>query len=292
MLFPLVAVAVDAKGGDSDTAGSTPAAASAQEQPLEDQPLEAYRRELLVIAMDVASMMPRDPHIKNRSRTQHDVFTASLELEQPELALSFLPRIANWRRGAAAAEYARYCARRGRGEAAAAYIKKAEAAAKLADQDWRKQEIQLRVAEARLLLGDEQADDRFRERITEDMHRGRIEAFDVETSEAMDVEALSGRLDGLIESGRYEPILNAAKAYVRLYERVYEDAEARQDIEAKLRRAYVGMGGAETLTLLMDFAKAALANEDASEALRFLEEAETLASNANWPSTNPTNTSS
>lgn len=254
---------------------------------LEDAEIEGYRRDLLGLAMDAASMMPRDPHIKNRSRMQHEVFAACLDLDQPALARAFMKRIANWRRGAAAAEYALYCARYDRHDTAERYLKKAEAAAKLVDQDWRKQTIQLRVAEARLLLGDDAADDRVRRRTTEDMHRGKIEAFAIAHRETVDVEALSSRLDSLIASGRYEPILNAAEAYLRLYERLYEQSDRRLDIEGKLRQAYVGMGGAETLKLLMGFAHAALANGDAAEALRFIEEAETLAANAAWPEHQP-----
>src|SRR5262245_10686053 len=88
-------------------------AAEQQSGNLTDKPLAAFQNELLNTAFEVATKIPIDPHIKDRSRTQEEVFGVSLKLDQPKRALQFLEKIDNWRRGSAYADLAFYCAKNG-----------------------------------------------------------------------------------------------------------------------------------------------------------------------------------
>ncbi|MBL8754437.1 MAG: hypothetical protein JNK15_14130 [Planctomycetes bacterium] len=118
--------------------------------------------ELLQIAFDAASAFPIDPHGKNRSRAQEVVVVACFELGQPDLALGYGTRIADWRRGIAYADYAFGMARRGDAQRAREYIALAqgviaEEKAVPESQAWRSDLIALKCARAFARLGDDAA---------------------------------------------------------------------------------------------------------------------------------------
>lgn len=248
-------------------------------------PLAEHQGELLDLAMGAASKLPIDPHIKNRSRLQHQVAEAALKLDQPRRALDHMERIDNWRRGAVAADYVLYCARAGHTETVGRYTRIARAAAKLADQDWRREYIQLRIAQARLVLGETQPADEFKEKVQSDVFRGVIEQAEAEQRGADDFDQVTQRLDHLLDAERYELILNGAAAYVTLYKQHYHDETRRDAITTRLREAYKNMPGPETINLLVMLAEAALEREDSTQALAFLTEADDVAAEVSWPAT-------
>ncbi len=249
-----------------------------------DAPLTEDQAKLLDLAMGAASRMPHDPHIKNRSRAQQAVVMACLEMDQPRRAARYVEKIDNWRRGVAAAECALYLIRNEQTENVDRYLRIADAYAELADQDWRRVHIKLRVTEAKMLMGDPNAAGDFRRRNTEDAYRGKTESTHATLMENEDYDVLMERLDQLVGKQLYEPLLNASETYLVLYQRHYEDADKRRELEQKLRESHRNMGGAEVLSMLMALAEAAIENGDHAEALRFIGEADAIVAQANWPS--------
>jgi len=256
--------------------------ATADLQLPEDRPLPRYQADLLELAMSAASAMPRDPHLKDRSRAQHEVFQAWLKLDQPRQARAAARAILNWRRGAAAAELAHYLARQGELTSIEPLLKMAEAQALLADQAWRQEYIALHIAKTRLALGETSAAEEFQSKLQTDVYQGTILA-DLATKDSdQHYERLVERLDRIIGKDRYEGILNAARSYVELYKLHYENEQRRGAIEAKLRRAYKLMGGPETIQLFVMLADAAAANGDKQTALRFADEAGRILADSTW----------
>ena len=138
------------------------------EQACADQPIETYRRDLLELAFCGVSMMPIEPHIKNRSRAQLKVFEAALELNQAALADDYVGQVENWRRWMGYADLAVYFAENGSEERSRFYDQKVERALVAARElhsgrvvaatanplldpmeDWRYESVLSRVTEAR-----------------------------------------------------------------------------------------------------------------------------------------------
>ena len=86
--------------------------AAAIEEPV-DAEIAGWRRELLRTGFEAARRYPRVPHFKNQARVIERLVEAALRMDQPQLALSMIPAIPNWRRGTGYASYAEYCAEHG-----------------------------------------------------------------------------------------------------------------------------------------------------------------------------------
>ncbi len=89
---------------------------------LADAPLVRYQSELLDLAFETATVIPIEPHIKDRSRAQEGVVAACIELAQPVRAVGYTEQIDNWRRGSAYGDLALFCARLGYTEEAQEYL--------------------------------------------------------------------------------------------------------------------------------------------------------------------------
>ncbi|QDU70596.1 hypothetical protein [Mucisphaera calidilacus] len=246
--------------------------------------IDAYKSRLLDVAMSAASKMPIVVHLKNRSRSQYKVFRATLDHDQVETAREYLTRIDNWRRGAAAADFAYYCADHGFPEPVASYLRLAKASSLLATQDWQRDYIELTMANTQLVLGQKQLAETFREGLTDDVFRGQLEITESRLSDEQQYETMMERLDVLLDTNRYEVIVNGAQAYAQLYEKHYADGERRQTIENKLRVAYKDMPGPETIDLLLMLVQTALEHEDRETALRLLRDTDVLFAETQWPS--------
>ncbi len=115
---------------------------------LQDKPLQSLQTNLLTIAAEVASALPVQPHLKDRSRAQEAVVATCFELEQPQRALACIEKIGNWRRGKGYADYALYSLHHGITTDVEFYLNQAEQLATLADQEWRRDEIKTRIENA------------------------------------------------------------------------------------------------------------------------------------------------
>jgi len=257
------------------------AAAGAAETGAND-PMPAYQRKLLELAMSTATAIPKQPHIKDRARMQYKVFKAYLELERPEAARRVARRIDNWRRGAAAAELALFYARRDQEDQARPLLKIAKAQALLADQAWRQEHIAFYAAQARRRLGEAEVMQAFHEGIQTDLFRGRLDAA-IRNAESDEAYAkVKKRLDEHVTGGVFDPTRNAAMGYATLYRMHFEDAQRRRELEAAVREACSKMGKADLIEFLEKLADAALAHDNREAASRFAEEMRGLVDSIEW----------
>ncbi len=95
--------------------------------------MAAYQQELLELAYSGVSEMPLSPHIKNRSRAQLKTARACLELNNPELAETFVAGIRNWQQSMGYADIAAYYAEQGMDEQAQAFIGKVTPALRMSE---------------------------------------------------------------------------------------------------------------------------------------------------------------
>jgi len=112
---------------------------------------------LLGDAFDVASAIPTDPHIKDRSLSQYEIVAAWITLGSPERARACAEGIApqSWRRGAAFGDIACHYAKCGDVKGAQDCLVAANVVA-ATQTEWRLERIRERMAEAQriLLAGD------------------------------------------------------------------------------------------------------------------------------------------
>lgn len=238
----------------SDQLGSQPESAIAIA--IEDQSLRPFQVELLELAFESASALPFEPHVKNRSRLQHQVVSASITLDQPQRALRYADAIVGWRRGAGYAELARRCAEMGDPQAAQALISRSRYVAGHLEgeevQDWQVERILAKAAEAELALDQ-----------GEGSHVGEGRStFEAEWSA---LEPALAALD-------FDQLRHALRECAALLDRHYADAEQRGEVEARMREAWQPMPAlvrVETATLL---AESALERGDRDKALALQDE--------------------
>jgi len=248
---------------------------------LKDGPLEPFQAELLDIAFEVASAMPVDPHIKNRSRTQQAVVAACLELDQPQRALRYIERIEDWRRGAGYADLAFHCVRDG------ATLTDVEPYLKLALEiaettgDWRRDQIRVKAAQTYAYAGQGEAAARLQEgvEVSESGKVAQAQAM-VCSAEAFDelMEALATRL----ASGQFDVVKNVLEAYAQLFNRLYADQSRRTQIAETIRTAWQGVPVLVRVELLTQLADSAIAHGNQAEALELAAEARGLMDSAAW----------
>ncbi|MGC9326175.1 MAG: hypothetical protein ACP5I1_00945 [Candidatus Hinthialibacter sp.] len=247
---------------------------------LSDKPLSEYRDLLLDAAFDAASAIPIAPHIKDRSKAQEKVVEACLELDQPDRALAYIERIENWRKGLECANLAFYWAQRGD---AAAMKRYTDLAASIADreEDWRRDRIRVRIAQAYAWLGQIQQADSFL------VDSADSEWIKVESVKAMrcDHESFDDqvqRLDSYIAQGNFDLVLHSLEAYVQLYNRFYKDKEKRILLEHKIKTAWETIPIPNRIDLLEDLADFELEHSDSGKAFEFIGEAQDYLDRYQW----------
>jgi hypothetical protein len=248
----------------------------------QDKPLAAFQTNLLQTAFDFATAIPVVPHIKDRSRSQEAVVTACFNLDQPQRALGYIEKIGNWRRGAGYADYAFYCVQAGFADQVERYLKMADELANLADQDWRRDRIKVRISQVYLLLGQTSRSEDFLTGI-EAASSGKVEQVEASLSASDQFEARCADIDLLLASGNFDMIKNALYAYCELLDNVYSDETFRSTVEEKIKAGWRTVPYALRLDLLERMANTALEQADVSTALRLVNEARELLDSAEWP---------
>ena len=102
--------------------------------------------------MRIATKIPVNPHLRDRSRAQGSVVTACLDLNQPKRAVVYIEKIDDWMRGLEYAELAFYCVRHGDTDNVQHYLNLAGKAADEAE-DWRRDKIHVTMARTQAWLG-------------------------------------------------------------------------------------------------------------------------------------------
>jgi tetratricopeptide (TPR) repeat protein len=249
---------------------------------LEDKSLEPYRCELLDLAFGAASAIPASPHIKDRSLTQENVVTACLTLGQPQRALRYIEQIDNWRRGAAYADLAFYCAQHGAMKKdVERYLDKAAEAAKEAE-DWRRDRINVKIAGTLAYLGQTGQADQLTVGVAP-AETGKVTAVRAMISDDEAFDAQMRRIDELIASGQFDIVKNALEASVRLFDRFYTDQTQRGRVEEKIKTTWKPMPISIRIDLLMEMTISALDHADQAKALALVNEAQALVDAYTWP---------
>lgn len=263
---------------------SEPQAAAAK--PVTDKPIDAYRTDLLDLAFEAVSKFPLELHHKNRSRAQDAVVAACFELDQPQRALRFAHDIRDWRRGAAYADYAYYCAKHGDRSKADEYLEKAR---KIADgvetsenpQQWRRDRVLSKIARTHVLLGD--LDNA--ERVMAGTDASQTGAFEAEKAMMIDESALEREfeiLDGVFARGNFDEVVNAIGKCLRLFDRLYEQENLRVRAADLVENGFPKLPSSERLKGLIGLAKIALDHGDSAAAIDFTRKAQKRMDAVRW----------
>jgi tetratricopeptide (TPR) repeat protein len=260
---------------------------AAEAAKLIDAPLADHRSELLAIAYKAASAMPIDPHVKNRSRAQAAVVGACIELDQPQLALTYLASIQNWLRGLCYADLAFDRARRGRPEGVEGWL---DRAAEIADglrsdpsfQEWRQDRIRVRIAQTWLLLGKESRAAELTANVV-DSEDGKLEKVRATRLPADSFDAQLAAIDAVLASGSLDRLRTALETCAELHDRFYGEPERRALLEARVRTGYRKLPVDIRLDLLLELARHALAHEDRDKARELIAAAERIIDESQWP---------
>lgn len=247
---------------------------------LEDKQLAAYQNKLLDLAFKTASAIPVKPHIKDRSRAQEKVVSASLKLDQPRQALACIEKIENWRRGACYGDLAFYCARRGLINEAQQYLNLAIQVLDTAE-DWRRDQIMVKIASTYTLLGQGQQADQY---VTCIAGSELLKVAGVKVMIAGEdvFEGQMKDLDTFLTSSNFDIVENALEVCAHLFTRFYDDAGRRSLVEKKIKTSLGKLPIFKQVELLTELAKYALEHTDQAKALDLINEAQILVDGARW----------
>ena len=248
----------------------------------EDAAIEAYRTDLIELAFSAASAMPLEPHVKSRSQAQAAVVQACLDLEQPQRAAAYADDIKNWRQGDAYGKLAQYGAERGAQAKAMEFI---DAAIEIAEQQdgWRRDRVRVKVAQAYILLGKDDAAASLEGVLEERAESGKTARAQAILCKDDEFDAQVAVLDHSLVRDDIDNVKNLLAAYTQLYIRFYENDSRRAELEGKIKGAWKILPIFLRLDLLDKMTQAALDHHDTAHALTLTREAKTIVDEAVWP---------
>ncbi|AQT68791.1 hypothetical protein STSP2_01964 [Anaerohalosphaera lusitana] len=236
---------------------------------------------LLKTAFDVASKIPVDPHIKDRSKAQQKVVGTCLLLDRPHLAVKFIEGIKNWRQGLCYAEMGLYYAKRHNELKAKKWLGMADMVANEVE-DWRKNRINIKVAQIYSWLGKAGEADRI-ESTLEAGEKGLIESGTITSNPNKTIEEQMHELDEHIATGNFDAVKNSLFAYANIYREKYADTDIRSKVEEKIKFSWKPIPVFIRIELLCELAEAAVDNEDEQKAMDLLKEIQQLLDAYDWP---------
>ncbi|MBL8734387.1 MAG: hypothetical protein JNN13_18570 [Planctomycetes bacterium] len=255
--------------------------------------LATWQRDLLQLAFTAASKFPLQPHIRNRSRAQLQVVDTCFELDAAELAVGFARDIADWRRGAAYADFATWCGRRGDRPRALRYLQLVddllldEQVGKPA-QEWQRDFVVLKQARAWAALGEAAKAD------------AAMQSIDPDSTHAVDPDwarTAADRVAGMtIEQGRATfagidrefPAMTlgqqgtALETIASLHARFYADEALRRLAEDRLTRVFDKLPPKLRLDAITRLVRTAAANSDAANAQRLVADMQRVVEGFQW----------
>jgi len=247
-----------------------------------NRPIAAYQTRLLQIAFQAASAIPDDPHFRERCKTQASVVEATLELGQPQRAISYTRKIDNWRRGKAYADIAYYCVVQGLDHDVTRYLKVAKEVADAPQvEDWRKDRIRVRVASTYALLG-EKDEAKQLSRSVDLSEVGKVAAAEAKAADEQAYQERVKQLDALYESGQFDPVRNAMAGFAALFDRFYDDVEKRNHARKRIIQDTGTMPGIIRVRAGMDLIDIALQHSDQPTALALTHQTEELFNAYSW----------
>lgn len=227
-----------------------------------------FQARLLDLAMQAASQIPIDPHLKDRSRAQEEVVAAYLRLNHTEQALQAIPKIADWRRGTAYADFAFHLVQRGDAREAEHYLALASGVAQTAE-DWRRDRINARITRVRSLMQDQQR--------AENPDDPNVAIGDRHKCDELLATLASAAAERNLDSTR-----DALEAAADLIDKFYADEARRTQIEKAIKLAWLSVPEMLRIKLLITLSESALSHKDSSKALELINEAQALLDSFKW----------
>lgn len=272
--------------GPEPAEGPSEGARSDEVGSIGDKPLAEFQEELLEIAYRAPSAMPLNPHVKNRSRGQEAVVATCLGMDQPRRALRYLEGIEDWRRGAAYADLAAYCAERGDAAQARRHLEEAARIAERSARDengqaWRRDRIRIKIASAYLILGERDLAARFAAGAV-DSEAGRLDVVRASLAAPDDLDEEVRALDAVLEGGSLDRVRHALEACAAIYDRVFEDEERRSRLEGRIRSSSTKLPARTRVEAFLGIADLAMDHGDRRAGLDNVEEARRLLEESTW----------
>jgi hypothetical protein len=241
-----------------------------------------YKEELLDLAMEAATAIPLQPHIKDRSRAQGEVVAVALQLDLLPAAMAYAEKISDWRRGEAYGDLAIYHARQGKADAAMSYARKAELISSAQGlEEWRRDAIRVKLAQTQVFLkNDEEA-----RRLESSLGAGdlvRVGSVRATESDDATFEVQLKSMHAMAGGTSLDATQSALAASLRLYDRFYGDSRRRTDAEQTIRRSWLTLPIFLRIEFLLNLADAAIRHQDSATAQGFVKEAEALVKGATW----------
>jgi hypothetical protein len=246
-----------------------------------NKPIEPYREALLDFAFDIATKIPIHPYIKDRSRAQESVVYACLRLDQAARVAAFAEKIDNWRRGLMQAELAIYGIQRGVTWDVPRLLKSADWIADQADQDWRKQSVKIKIAQANLLLGQKDTSKLFDPQAAE---KRLVEGQPAAPAAEMSDKDYAAELEQMDQVMAKDPntIKGVMLSLGELHARFYNQADRRTTLEEKIKAGWSKLRPYDKISLCIQLAETALAHADQASALRHVNEAWVMVRSHQW----------
>lgn len=248
---------------------------------LTDRTLQKSQIELLEVAFETATLIPVQPHIKDRSKAQESVIAACLKLGQAKRAYSWIDKIEDWRRGYCYADLAYYCAENGNREVVPQLLQLAEQISQTAE-DWRRDRIRVRIAQTHALMGELSKAEGYEVGVVES-ESGKVAGTRALVADSKSFDELMQEIDPLLASQHFDVLRNALFSCVEYYGKFYADAEKRTAAETKIRSAWGGMTPIVKIEILRNLASASLKNSDFTRAVELIEEAQQIIDAHEWP---------
>lgn len=267
--------------GEKPATQAPKAEKKSEEVNITDSPISNFRTQLLDLAFEVATAIPVEPHLKDRSKAQESVVSACLELDQAQRALKFAERINNWRRGSAYADLAFYFAKRGWDANRLQPLMGLATQVSESAEDWRKDRIRVKLAKTHALLGNHKVAEKLEEGVV-DAETGKVDSVRAET---LDPEALDKQLAGvdkIVESGNFDLIRNSLEGCVQLFNRFFSDVEKRDRIEKKIKSSWNRIPLMVRVELMMELVEFSLEHKDQPKALSLVNDTQAVFESAPW----------
>lgn len=241
---------------------------------------------LLRFAFEVATLIPRDPHVKDRSRAQEAVVLDAIGTGRLELAADLVERMDGWRRGTAYADVAFALA--GVNPDDPRIRRQLKLASNLAEtaEGWRQDRIRMAVARTHARLGESAEAARIARGIAEE-EVGKIDAARAafEGGPEMDAETFAARqaeLATVVASGNFDLVRSALEAQVAFFRRFHADTERRDAIETAIREGWAKVPHSIRIDLLLEMSAIAAAAGDRENARRFATDARAILDAHRW----------
>jgi hypothetical protein len=184
----------------------------------EDAAKQSPRRALLEFGFEAASAIPRDPHERDRARVQEVVASTFIAIGEPVRAAACALQITNWRKGSVFGDLAIDCARKGLVDSAKTYARYAlEAVAEGRDgvQDWQRDRVRVKAAQAYAWLGDGSKASVLEQGVGEP-EMGKVDAVEAAKSDGSDFDTRLEAALAAVNTMNFDLTVNAIESAVEL----------------------------------------------------------------------------